>query len=121
MIHPTRNTSPWKKPKGDPRTVYNRKDATEREKEQLFLSYYDDNIKLRTNQTKLEQHIKELKTKLRVIEGEYVYSKKKFQGDELIREDLAFIEDLKRENQLLKNQLKDNQHPKPSVCFLKII
>jgi len=115
VIQPTRNTSPWKKPKGDPRTVYNRKDATEREKEQLFLSYYDDNMKLRTNQTKLEQHIKELKTKLRVIEGEYVYSKKKFQGDELIREDLAFIEDLKRENQLLKNQLKDSSHPKPSL------
>jgi len=59
VINPIRNTSPFKKAKGDPRTIYNRKDVTEREKEQLFLSYYDDNIKLRTNQTKLEQHIKE--------------------------------------------------------------
>lgn len=50
-----------------------------------------------------------------MIEGEYVYSKKKFQGDELVKEDLIFIEDLKRENQLLKNQLRENQHPKPSL------
>jgi len=39
--------------------VYSRKDLGDREKEQLFLQYYDDNVKLKTNQTKLEQHIKE--------------------------------------------------------------
>jgi len=58
---------------------------------------------------------------LRVIEGEYVYSKKKFQGDEIVREDLAFIEELKRENQTLKSQLKDNMLPKAQVIhFLRI-
>ena len=56
-----------------------------------------------------------LKTKLRVIEGEYVYSKKKFQGDEIVKEDLAFIEEIKRENQLLKNQIKGNTLPKTQV------
>lgn len=32
---------------------------TDKDKERLFLEYYDENLKLKANQTKLDQHIKE--------------------------------------------------------------
>ena len=39
--------------------LYNQKNMTDRDKEQLFLNYYDENLKLKENHTKLEQHLKE--------------------------------------------------------------
>jgi hypothetical protein len=45
--------------KVDARTIYQRKDLTDKDRERLFLEYYDENIKLKTTITKQDQAIKE--------------------------------------------------------------
>ena len=53
------STKKLHKPHMDPRSAFSQKGISDREKEQLFLKFYDVNLKLKENDTKLEGHIKE--------------------------------------------------------------
>ena len=46
-----------------------------------------------------------------------MYSKKKYEGEELSKEDMEFVNELKKENMLLQQQLKAGNLPKPQVLI----
>lgn len=53
----------------DPRNAFTQKGLSDRDKEQLFLQFYDENLKLKERDAKLEQNIKEYKHIGRIIYG----------------------------------------------------
>lgn len=58
-----------------------------------------------------------LKTKLRLLEGEYLHAKKRAEGGDTTNDDLAYLEELKKENESLKEQLQEYQAYKPQVHY----